>query len=272
MSQAAPLSHIVATTREALAARQAATPLAELQAQIAGLPPTRGFARALREAPTRPAVIAEIKQASPSGGLLRPDLDPIDVARTYEASGASCLSILTEQAHFQGHLGRLAEVRAAVAIPLLQKDFLIAPYQVYEARARGADAILLIAAILDDAMLAELAALAASLGLDALLEVHDGPELERAVRVPTPMLGINNRNLKTYAIDLDTTGRLVAQLGDRRADRLLVGESGVRTAQDVARLREAGADAVLVGEAMMRQNDLASAYRALFGESPCARA
>lgn len=268
----APLSHIVATTREALAARQSATPLAELQARIAGLPPTRGFARALREAPTRPAVIAEIKQASPSGGLLRPDLDPLDVARTYEASGASCLSILTEEAHFQGHLDRLAQVRAAVAIPLLQKDFLVAPYQVYEARARGADAILLIAAVLDDAMLAELAALAASLGLDALLEVHDEEELERAVAVPTPMLGINNRNLKTYAIDLDTTGRLVQALGDRRADRLLVGESGVRTAADVQLLCRSGADAVLVGEAMMRQSDLAGAYRALFGESPCARA
>lgn len=272
MSSSAPLSHIVSTTREALAARQAATPLAELQALIAELPPTRGFARALAAAPKRPAVIAEIKQASPSGGLLRPDLDPLDVARSYELSGASCLSILTEAAHFQGHLGRLAEVRAAVAIPLLQKDFLIAPYQLYEARAKGADAILLIAAILDQALLAELAGLAAALGLDALLEVHDEAELERAVAVPTPMLGINNRNLKTYAIDLATTGRLITALGARRANRLLVGESGVRTAADVELLVSAGADAVLVGEAMMRQSDLGAAYRSLFGETPCARA
>ncbi|MFN3428946.1 MAG: indole-3-glycerol phosphate synthase TrpC, partial [Candidatus Sericytochromatia bacterium] len=183
--------------------------------------------------------------------------------------GASCLSVLTEEAHFQGHLGRLAEVRAVVGLPLLQKDFLVDPYQVYEARAAGADAILLIAAILDDARLAELAAVAASLGLDALLEVHDEDELERAVRVPTPMLGINNRNLKTYAIDLGTTGALVTVLGDRRGDRLIVGESGVRTASDVQRLVVAGADAVLVGEAMMRQPDLGAAYRSLFGEPAC---
>lgn len=268
----ATLSDIVTTTRSALDARRAATPLAELTARIAGLPPTGGFAAALRGAPKRPAVIAEIKQASPSGGLLRPDLDPLDVARTYEASGASCLSVLTEAAHFQGHLGRLNEVRAVVGLPLLQKDFLVDPYQVYEARAMGADAVLLIAAILEDGMLAELAGLAASLGLDALLEVHDEAELERAVAVATPMLGINNRNLKTYDIDLATTGTLVKALGDRRGDRLLVGESGVRTADDVRRLVESGADAVLVGEAMMRQSDLGAAYRSLFGEAPCARA
>lgn len=268
----ATLSDIVTTTRAALEERRSATPLAELSARIAGLPPTRGFAAALRRAPKRPAVIAEIKQASPSGGLLRPDLDPLDVARTYEASGASCLSVLTEAAHFQGHLGRLAEVRAVVGLPLLQKDFLVDPYQVYEARAMGADAVLLIAAILDDALLAELAGLAASLGLDALLEAHDEAELERAVAVATPMLGINNRNLKTYDIDLATTGQLVEALGDRRGNRLLVGESGVRTADDVRRLVESGADAVLVGEAMMRQPDLAAAYRSLFGEAPCARA
>jgi indole-3-glycerol phosphate synthase len=265
----ATLDQIVATTRTALDARRAATSLADFQARIAGLPPTRGFARALRQAPKRPAVIAEIKQASPSGGLLRPDLDPLDVARTYEAAGASCLSVLTEEAHFQGHLGRLAEVRGVVSLPLLQKDFLVDPYQVYEARAAGADAILLIAAILDDAMLAELAALAAALGLDALLEVHDEAELERAVRVKTPMLGINNRNLATYVIDLATTGRLISVLGDRRGDRLLVGESGVRTHDDVRRLVDAGADAVLVGEAMMRQPDLGAAYRSLFGEPAC---
>jgi indole-3-glycerol phosphate synthase len=265
----ATLADIVTSTRAALDTRRAATPQSELEARIAGLPPTRGFARALSQAPRRPAVIAEIKQASPSGGLLRPDLNPRDVAQAYELAGASCLSVLTEEAHFQGHLGRLAEVRAVVGLPLLQKDFLIDPYQVYEARAAGADAILLIAAILDDAALAELASVAKSLGLDALLEVHDADELERAVRVATPMLGINNRNLKTYAIDLGTTGELVAALGDRRGDRLIVGESGVRTAADVQRLVDCGADAVLVGEAMMRQPDLGAAYRSLFGETAC---
>jgi indole-3-glycerol phosphate synthase len=262
---AAPLSHIIETTRAALEVRQSATPLSELKARIADAEPTRGFAAALKASPLKPAVIAEIKQASPSGGLLRPGLDPATVARSYARAGAACLSVLTEEAHFQGHLGRLAEVRGAVGLPLLQKDFLVDPYQVYEARAMGADAILLIAAILDDARLAELAGLAHALGLDALLEVHDETELERALLVSTPMLGINNRNLATYVIDLGTTERLVGVMGDRRGNRLLVGESGVRTADDVARLARGGAEAVLVGEALMRSDDLESAFAELFG-------
>lgn len=259
---------VVSRRREDVAARRARRPLADLQAMIAGLPPTRGFARALTSQPRKPAVIAEIKQASPSGGLLRPDFDPAAIAQAYAAAGATALSVLTEEAYFQGDLGNLGRARTVVELPLLQKDFLFDAYQVYEARLYGADAILLIAAILDDAQLTELAALAASLGLDALLEVHDEAELERALRVPTPMLGVNNRNLATYVIDLATTGRLIGAMGDRRGDRVLVGESGIRTAADVQALVQAGADAVLIGETLMRRPDLGAAFAELFGGAP----
>ena len=259
------LDMVVARRREDVAARRARRPLAELEAMLPGLPPTRGFARALREAPRKPAVIAEIKQASPSGGLLRPGFDPGAIAQAYAAAGATCLSILTEEAYFQGDLGNLGRARTLVDLPLLQKDFLTDAYQVVEARVYGADAILLIAAILDDAQLAEYAALAASLGLDVLLEVHDEAELERALAVPTAMLGVNNRSLKTYAIDLATTGALIGRLGARRGDRVLVGESGIRTRQDVETMLAAGADAVLIGETLMRRPDLGAAFAELFG-------
>lgn len=259
------LPQIVELGRQAMAQRQAVRPLSELKAMLGDAPPPRGFARALREAPAKPAVIAEIKQESPSGGLLRPDFDAEAIARTYEAVGASCISVLTEEAYFKGNLARLRRLRDVVDLPLLQKDFLVHPYQVYEARVYGADAILLIAAILDDTHLAGMAALATELGMDVLLEVHDEEELERALGVPTPMLGINNRSLKTYQIDLGTTGDLIAKMGDRRGDRVLVGESGVRTADDVARLADAGADAILIGETLMREPDLEAAFRRLFG-------
>jgi indole-3-glycerol phosphate synthase len=259
------LDMVVARRREDVAARRAARPLAALEAMVPGLPPTRGFARALAAAPRKPAVIAEIKQASPSGGLLRPDFDPGAIAEAYAAAGATCLSILTEEAYFRGDLGNLGRARTLVDLPLLQKDFLFDPYQVVEARVYGADAVLLIAAILSDAQLRDLAALAGSLGLDVLLEVHDEAELERAVEVPTPMLGVNNRSLKTYDIDLATTGELVARLGDRRAGRVLVGESGIRTADDVRTMVDAGADAVLIGETLMRRPDLGAAFAELFG-------
>ena len=259
------LDMVVARRRDDVAARQAQRPLTDLQAMIAGLPPTRGFARALRAAPRKPAVIAEIKKASPSGGLLRPDFDPATIAESYARAGASALSVLTEEAYFQGDLGNLGRARTVVDLPLLQKDFGVEPYQVHEARVFGADAVLLIAAILDDAQLSELAALAAALGLDALVEVHDEAELERALAVPTAMLGVNNRNLATYAIDLGTTGRLIRAMGDRRGDRVIVGESGVRSADDVAALVAAGADAVLIGETLMRRPDLAAAFAELFG-------
>lgn len=259
------LSHIVELGREAMEKRQAERPLSALQAMLGDAPPPRGFARALQEAPARPAVIAEIKQESPSGGLLRPDFDAEAIARTYQAVGARCISVLTEEAFFKGNLARLRRLREVVDLPLLQKDFLVHPYQVYEARAHGADAILLIAAILDDVHLAGMAALAEELGMDVLLEVHDEEELERALQVPTAMLGINNRSLKTYQIDLGTTGELIAKMGDRRGTRLLVGESGVRTAEDVERLTAAGADAILIGETLMREPDLEAAFGRLFG-------
>ena len=261
------LDMVVARRREDVAARKARRPLAELEAMARGLPPTRGFAAAVRAraAVRRPAVIAEIKQASPSGGLLRPDFEPGAIAQAYAAAGATCLSILTEEAYFQGDMGNLGRARTLVDLPLLQKDFLVDPYQVVEARVFGADCILLIAAILEDALLAELAGLAAGLGLDVLLEVHDEAELERAIRVATPLLGVNNRNLATYAIDLDTTRRLIAALGERRGERVLVGESGIRTAADVQRLVAGGADAVLIGETLMRRPDLAAAFAELFG-------
>lgn len=259
------LDMVVARRREDVAARSARRPLADLKAMVPGLPPTRGFAQALTGAPTTPAVIAEIKKASPSGGMLRPDFDPGAIAVAYAAAGAACLSVLTEEAYFMGDLGNLGRARTLVDLPLLQKDFLTDAYQVWEARVYGADAILLIAAILDDGQLAELAGLAAELGLDALLEVHDEAELERAVKVATPMLGVNNRSLKTYQIDLATTGDLIRKLGDRRGHRVLIGESGIKTRADVETMQAAGADAVLIGETLMRQPDLGAAFADLFG-------
>ena len=261
----ASLAEIIESTRQLLAKREAIRPLSELQALLPNLPATLGFAKSLSSSKRNPAVIAEIKKASPSGGLLRPEFDPASIARTYEASGAACLSVLTEEDHFQGNLERLRLVRDVVGLPLLQKDFIVSPYQVYEARVSGADAMLLIAAILDDEQLRSLAHLAASLDLDVLLEVHDEAELERALKVPTPMLGINNRSLKTYQIDLGTTDALIRLLSGRQGDRLIVSESGLRTPEDVQRVREAGAHAVLVGETLMRQPDLAAAFTALFG-------
>lgn len=261
------LDMVMARRREDVAARVRLRSLAQLEAMLPGLPPTRGFARAIAGVGHKPAVIAEVKKASPSGGLLRPDFDPGAIARAYAQAGATALSVLTEEAFFLGDLGNLGRARSLVDLPLLQKDFLFDPYQVVEARVFGADAILLIVAVLSDAELQELAEIAACVGLDALVEVHDEEELERALAVRAPLLGVNNRNLKTYDIDLATTGRLIRQLGDRRGDRLLVGESGIRTREDVTRLVEAGVDAVLVGETLMRQPDLGRAFADLFATS-----
>lgn len=264
------LLEIVEGCEAAMSDRRRTLPLPELIARAAEAPAPRGFASALRRAGPKPAVIAEIKQASPSGGLLRPDFEAGAIARAYEAAGARAISVLTEERHFLGSLERLCMLRGIVPLPLLRKDFLTDPYQIYEARYYGADAVLLIAAILEDAQLQELAGLAGALGLDVLLEVHDERELERALAVPTAMLGINNRNLKTYAIDLATTGRLISQTEGRLGERLLVGESGIRTAEDVLQLVEAGADAVLVGESLMRQPEIGQAYASLFGGADAA--
>jgi indole-3-glycerol phosphate synthase len=257
------LTRILARKVEEVAARSAAAPLAELAARVADLPPTRGFAAALeaRIEAAAPAVIAEVKKASPSQGVIRADFDPAAIAASYEAAGAACLSVLTDVDFFQGADAYLRQARAACALPVLRKDFTLAPYQVYEARVLGADCILLIVAALDDAALLELALLAAELDLDVLVEVHDAGELERALAIPAPLVGINNRNLRSFETSLDTTLRLAPGVD---AGRLVVTESGIHAAADVARLRAAGIHAFLVGEAFMRAPDPGAELRRLF--------
>ena len=257
------LERILARKAEEVRARAARLPLAELAARCADLSATRGFADALatRAEAGLPAVIAEVKKASPSAGVIRADFDPAAIARSYAAGGATCLSVLTDEAFFQGSDAYLRQARAACALPVLRKDFVVDPYQVYEARALGADCILLIMAALTDARLLELALLASELDLDVLAEVHDGAELERALDLPVRLIGVNNRNLRTFQTTLDNT--LV--LRDRvPADRLLVSESGIHTPGDVVRLRAAGVHAFLVGEAFMRVADPGAELARLF--------
>ena len=257
------LQRILARKREEVDERRARMPLTELRARIADASPARGFADALRTRIERgePAVIAEVKKASPSKGVIRAEFDPAAIARRYEAGGAACLSVLTDVDFFQGADAYLQQARAACALPVLRKDFTIDPYQVHEARALGADCVLLIAAALDDAQLAGFAALAAELGLDALAEVHDATELERVLRLPLPLVGVNNRDLRTFGVSLDTTLALKDRLP---ADRVLVTESGIAAPADVARMRDAGVHAFLVGEAFMREADPGEALRRLF--------
>ena len=258
------LQRILARKVEEIAERKVRRPLADLSARAAGLPPTRGFAAAIAAKihAGHPAVIAEIKKASPSQGVIRADFDPAAIARSYAAAGAACLSVLTDADFFQGSETYLADARAVCELPVLRKDFTIDAYQVHEARAIGADCILLIVAALDDAGLLELALLAAELDLDVLVEVHDAVELERALGIPAAMIGINNRNLRTFETSLDTTLNLCARIA---ADRVLVTESGIHTPQDVVRLRAAGVGAFLVGEACMRAVDPGAELARLFG-------
>ncbi|MGI9134093.1 MAG: indole-3-glycerol phosphate synthase TrpC, partial [Rhodoferax sp.] len=225
---------------------------------------TRDFVAALRAtiAAARPAVIAEIKKASPSKGLLRADFFAADIAQSYAEHGASCLSVLTDVQFFQGCVDYLKQARASCQLPVLRKDFMVDPYQIYESRAMGADCILLIAACLDDAQLQDLEAIAHGLDMAVLVEVHDQSELERALRLKTPLLGINNRNLQTFEVSLDTTLRLRAQVGP---ERLLVTESGIQSRDDVLRMGAAGVQAFLVGEAFMRAPDPGQALASLFG-------
>ena len=257
------LNTILARKHQEVAARRAQVPLAELRARHADAPPPRGFADAVaaRVAAGQPAVIAEVKKASPSKGVIRADFDPAAIARSYAAGGAACLSVLTDVDFFQGSDAYLQQARAACALPVLRKDFVVDAYQIHEARALGADCVLLIAAALDDAQLSEFGFLAAELGMDVLLEVHDLDELERALPVPARLLGINNRNLKTFEVSLQTTLDLKPAVP---ADRVLVTESGILVPDDVARMRAAGVHAFLVGEAFMRQPDPGAALRDLF--------
>ncbi|MEB3317219.1 MAG: indole-3-glycerol phosphate synthase TrpC [Cyanobacteriota bacterium] len=257
--------------REIASARERVS-LEQLMRQIADLPPTRDFVAALKAACRKPAVIAEIKKASPSKGVIREDFDPVALARGYAAGGASCLSVLTDKTFFQGGFDVLVAVRDAVDLPLLCKDFILSPYQLYQARAAGADAALLIASILTDQDLAYLFKVARGLGLAVLVEVHNATELERVLALETffatgepPLLGINNRNLSTFTVDLVTTEQLVEAFGDRIRARktLLVSESGLFSRTDLDRVQDAGADAVLVGEALMRQPDVTAALEQL---------
>jgi indole-3-glycerol phosphate synthase len=256
------LARICADKREEVAARKSATPLTALEAQAKDAPPPRGFAAALKAASEAQGVglIAEIKKASPSQGLIRKDFDPATLARAYAAGGAACLSVLTESKYFRGEDAHLRQARAVCDLPVLRKDFMLDPYQVVEARALGADCILIIMTAVEDAQAGALAEAAQDQGLDALVEVHDEGELERALRLPCPLIGVNNRDLKTLATDLATTERLAPRVPE---DRFLVAESGIHAPGDVQRLRNAGARGFLVGTALMRQNDVTAATRAL---------
>jgi len=259
------LQRILATKREEIAAARAATPPADMEHRARAAPAPRDFEGALRAAIAagRAAVIAEVKRASPSKGLLRADFDPAAIARSYEAGGASCLSVLTDRQYFQGEAAHLAAARGACALPVLRKDFVIEPYQVFESRGWGADCILLIAAALEEASMRELESVAHGLGMAVLVEVHDANELEVALRLRTPLVGINNRDLRTFETRLERTLELAPRVS---AGRLVVTESGIASRNDVQRLREHGISAFLVGEAFVRAPDPGAALSELFSQ------
>ena len=258
------LSQIVAVKREEIAAAKKRVSLEAMRADAQSRVLTRDFEGALRRtiAAGRSAVIAEIKKASPSKGLLRADFVPADIAQSYAESGAACLSVLTDRQFFQGQNDYLKQARASCDLPVLRKDFMVDPYQIYESRAVGADCILLIAACLQDEQMAELEAIARSLDMAVLVEVHDQAELERALQLKTPLLGINNRNLHSFEVSLQTTVDLLARVP---AGKLAITESGIQTLADVKMMRDAGVHAFLVGEAFMRAEDPGAALAALFG-------
>jgi indole-3-glycerol phosphate synthase len=258
------LQNIVAVKREEIAAARLRRSLHSLRAEAEVRRDQRGFAAAMRSklSAGRAAVISEIKKASPSKGVLREHFVPAEIAASYARHGAACLSVLTDERFFQGSALYLQQARAACSLPVLRKDFMVDEYQVVEAGALGADCILLIAACLDDGQMADLESCAEALGMDVLVEVHDGTELERALRLKTPLLGINNRNLRSFEVSLTTTLELLPRVP---AEKLLVTESGILRPQDVRRMRDAGVNAFLVGEAFMRAADPGVALAELFG-------
>jgi indole-3-glycerol phosphate synthase len=258
------LQRILAAKREEVAAAKQAIPPREIEASARAAAPVRDFVGAIRakQAAGRPAVIAEIKRASPSKGLLREKFDPVAIARSYEAGGAACLSVLTDRQFFQGSPEHLIAARAACALPVLRKDFVLEPYQIHEARALGADCILLIVAALAPRAMRELEEVAAALGMAVLVEIHDEAELDAALELRTPLLGINNRNLRTFETRLETTLELLPRIP---GERIVVSESGILVASNADRLVRAGVGAFLVGEAMMRAPDPGTVLAELFG-------
>lgn len=257
------LNKIVAHKQVEVATAIAAVPTSELKGRISDLEDLpRGFEQHLRDAVASDwtAIIAEVKKGSPSKGVIRENFDPLEIAETYQNNGATCLSVLTDEQFFMGHLRNLALIRETVSLPLLRKDFICDPYQIYEARSAGADAVLLIAAMLDLNQLREFHAVAKDINLDVLLEVHDEAEMEKALQTDCKLIGVNNRNLRTFTIDLDTTGRLARMMPN---DRLLVSESGISNREDINRLAADGAKAYLIGEAIIREADIGLKLREL---------
>lgn len=256
------LAQIVAAKREEIRQAQRVRPLAELEAALAVAPPVRNFFRPLA-APGDIKLIAEVKKASPSKGVIRSDFDPVAIARIYEAEGAACISVLTDQPFFQGSLDYLRQIRSAVAVPLLRKDFILDKYQLFEARAAGADAVLLIAECLDDCQLRSLHRQTIELGMTPLVELYEPDNLMRVLEAGATLIGVNNRDLRTFQVDLNHTIRLREQIP---GECVLVGESGIRTRGDVLRLQAAGVQAMLVGEHLMSQPDIGAAVRDLLGK------
>lgn len=256
------LDKIILQKQSDLAVMAAQRPLPEIQRRIDSAPPVRDFLSALKSRHPM-GLIAEVKKASPSAGLIRADFHPVQIARTYAENGAACISVLTEEHFFQGHLSYLEQIRAEVQIPVLRKDFIIDPYQVWEARASGADCILLIAECLDDDQLHTLAGLSQQLGMQSLVEVYDPENVARVLDLNLPLIGVNNRDLRTFTTDLQHTIRLREQIP---AEIMVIGESGIHTRDDVQRLEAAGVHGILVGESLMRSEDIGAGVRQLLGK------